>query len=314
MPGNFAALAKRSAARAQQRAQSRRAREEAAATAGEVSVSGSSSSLGSSFATVTANARRKLGHKNKILAVDGAGKPYPKSALLCLALNNPLRQAAIRTIRWPGSSMIDPPPASSPRSHGRSALAWLGQSSARYTRLSAGRRSTLAQLAFPHHTAPSASPGSPCRLPPPLAVFDNLILLAILANCIFMALDPVDWLDQVEIYFLTLFTLEMTLKIVALGFAFHKGSYLRDLWNWLDFTVVLTGWISIIMLSLPGSADLGFLSTLRAVRVLRPLRTINRVPGMKVGCASQQPCGGHPLCTAPRPLPDSPALRPKIDP
>lgn len=165
------------------------------------------------------------------------------------------------------------------------------------------------------------SPHSPVRQsrltlppPPPLAVFDNLILLAILANCIFMALDPVDWLDQVEIYFLTLFTLEMTLKIVALGFAFHKGSYLRDLWNWLDFTVVLTGWISIIMLSLPGSADLGFLSTLRAVRVLRPLRTINRVPGMKVGCASQQPCGGHPLCIAPRPLTGPPALRPKIDP
>ena len=39
------------------------------------------------------------------------------------------------------------------------------------------------------------------------------------------------------------------------------------------------------MMSLPGSADLGFLSTLRAVRVLRPLRTVNRVPGMKVGGA-----------------------------
>ena len=51
-------------------------------------------------------------------------------------------------------------------------------------------------------------------------MFDNLILLAILANCIFMALDPVDWLDQVEIYFLAIFTLEMALKIVALGFAF----------------------------------------------------------------------------------------------
>jgi hypothetical protein len=113
-------------------------------------------------------------------------------------------------------------------------------------------------------------------------VFDNVILLAILANCIFMALDPVDWLDQVEIYFLVLFTFEMTVKIVALGFAFHKRAYLRDLWNWLDFTVVVTGWVSILLLMVPGSANLGFLSTLRAVRVLRPLRTINRVPGMKV--------------------------------
>ena len=152
------------------------------------------------------------------------------------------------------------------------------------------------------------------RLPPPLAVFDNLILLAILANCIFMALDPVDWLDQVEIYFLAIFTLEMALKIVALGFAFHKGAYLRDLWNWLDFTVVLTGWVSIIMMSLPGSADLGFLSTLRAVRVLRPLRTVNRVPGMKVGGAGLQLCGGHTLCTILHPPPGSLALWPKSDP
>jgi len=180
-------------------------------------------------------------------------------------------------------------------------------------RLAGERHAGAAQLAFPHHTARPPVQTHPA-LPPPLAVFDNLILLAILANCIFMALDPVDWLDQVEVYFLTLFTLEMSLKVVALGFAFHKGSYLRDLWNWLDFTVVMTGWVSIIMLTLPGSADLGFLSTLRAVRVLRPLRTINRVPGMKVGRASQQPCGGYPLCTAPRLFPNSPAHRPKTAP
>lgn len=313
MPGNIAALAKRSDARAQRRAQSR-ARREAAACACEQSASGGSR-RGSRFSTVAANARRKLSHDDHILAVDGAGKPYPKSALLCLALNNPLRQSAIRVIRWPGSSAIDPPPASSPWFHGTSAVAWLRQSSARYTRLATGRREarwrSAAGLPSPH--SPSASPDSPC-LPPPLAVFDNLILLAILANCIFMALDPVDWIDQVEVYFLTLFTLEMSLKVVALGFAFHKGSYLRDLWNWLDFTVVMTGWVSIIMLTLPGSADLGFLSTLRAVRVLRPLRTINRVPGMKVGRASQQPCGGYPLCTAPRLLPNSPAHRPKTAP
>jgi hypothetical protein len=150
MAGCSAALAKRSDARAQRRAQSQARREAATAGArGEVSVSGSSG--GSRFRTVAANARLKLGQKEDIL-VDGAGKPYPKSSLLCLALNNPLRQAAIRTIRWPGSSKIDPSPASSPGSHGTSAVTWLDQSSARYTRLSAGRRGTLAQRSWPSLT------------------------------------------------------------------------------------------------------------------------------------------------------------------
>ena len=40
----------------------------------------------------------------------------------------------------------------SPRSCGTRAVTWLGQSSARYTRLSAGQRGTLAQLAFLHFT------------------------------------------------------------------------------------------------------------------------------------------------------------------
>ena len=66
--------------------------------------------------TAADNARRKLSSKDQILAVDATGKPYPKNSLFCLSVNNPLRQATIRTIRWPGSSMIDATPASSPRS------------------------------------------------------------------------------------------------------------------------------------------------------------------------------------------------------
>ena len=168
MPANAAAFAKRSDKRAQQRAHSRGRLLGTEAAAGAVGRSIGRSNSCSSFMTAADNARRKLSSKDKILAVDATGKPYPKSSLFCLSVNNPLRQATIRTIRWPGSSMIDATPASSPRSCGTSAVTWLGQSSARYTRLSAGLRGTLAQLAFPHHTArppaqthpPAATTGS----------------------------------------------------------------------------------------------------------------------------------------------------------
>lgn len=32
-----------------------------------------------------------------------------------------------------------------------------------------------------------------------------------------------------------------TLKILALGFVLHSGSYLRNIWNAMDFVVVVTG-------------------------------------------------------------------------
>ncbi len=39
----------------------------------------------------------------------------------------------------------------------------------------------------------------------------------------------------------------MTLKILGLGFYFGKYSYLSDYWNILDFTIVVTSYIPIIL-------------------------------------------------------------------
>lgn len=41
--------------------------------------------------------------------------------------------------------------------------------------------------------------------------------------------------------FACLYSLEMLIKIIARGFAFHKHAYLRDPWNGLDFVVVILG-------------------------------------------------------------------------
>jgi hypothetical protein len=68
----------------------------------------------------------------------------------------------------------------------------------------------------------------------------------------------------------------MTIKIFAFGFVFNKKAYLRDLWNILDFLIVLTS-------LLPYVIQLGFsMNALRALRVVRPLKTITKIKSLKM--------------------------------
>uniref|UniRef100_A0A671G4D9 Voltage-dependent N-type calcium channel subunit alpha-1B n=1 Tax=Rhinolophus ferrumequinum TaxID=59479 RepID=A0A671G4D9_RHIFE len=81
--------------------------------------------------------------------------------------------------------------------------------------------------------------------------------------------------DDTEPYFIGIFCFEAGIKIVALGFVLHKGSYLRNGWNVMDFVVVLTGILA--------TAGTDFdLRTLRAVRVLRPLKLVSGIPSLQV--------------------------------
>uniref|UniRef100_A0A6I8NBS2 Voltage-dependent N-type calcium channel subunit alpha n=1 Tax=Ornithorhynchus anatinus TaxID=9258 RepID=A0A6I8NBS2_ORNAN len=81
--------------------------------------------------------------------------------------------------------------------------------------------------------------------------------------------------DDTEPYFIGIFCFEAGIKIIALGFVFHKGSYLRNGWNVMDFVVVLTGILA--------TAGTDFdLRTLRAVRVLRPLKLVSGIPSLQV--------------------------------
>jgi voltage-dependent calcium channel L type alpha-1D len=112
--------------------------------------------------------------------------------------------------------------------------------------------------------------------------FRWLVLLLILANSALLAIyDPVDKdsvrnkvLDYGEYFFLAMFTVEMLLKMVAMGAVRYPGAYLRDPWNVLDFVVVVTGFISV-------GAGSGGASIVRALRVLRPLRLMTALPGMR---------------------------------
>jgi len=77
--------------------------------------------------------------------------------------------------------------------------------------------------------------------------------------------------------FLALYTIEMGLKIIGLGFVFNRGAYLRDAWNVMDFVIVVTAYLPLILQG--GSLNL---SGLRAFRVLRPLKSISSIEGLKV--------------------------------
>lgn len=50
--------------------------------------------------------------------------------------------------------------------------------------------------------------------------------------------------EKTEEYFLAIFCVEASMKILALGFVMHKNSYLRNIWNIMDFFVVVTGSVS----------------------------------------------------------------------
>uniref|UniRef100_A0A8D1SUW0 Voltage-dependent R-type calcium channel subunit alpha n=2 Tax=Sus scrofa TaxID=9823 RepID=A0A8D1SUW0_PIG len=119
--------------------------------------------------------------------------------------------------------------------------------------------------------------------------FEYMILATIIANCIVLALEqhlPEDdktpmsrRLEKTEPYFIGIFCFEAGIKIVALGFIFHKGSYLRNGWNVMDFIVVLSGILATAGTHFNTHVDL---RTLRAVRVLRPLKLVSGIPSLQI--------------------------------
>ncbi|KAL9886447.1 calcium voltage-gated channel subunit cacophony isoform 17-T17 [Glossina fuscipes fuscipes] len=118
--------------------------------------------------------------------------------------------------------------------------------------------------------------------------FEYTVLLTIIANCVVLALEEhlpgsdktvlAQKLEKTETYFLCIFCVEASLKILALGLVLHKHSYLRNIWNIMDFFVVVTGF----MTQFPQLGQNVDLRTLRAIRVLRPLKLVSGIPSLQV--------------------------------
>ena len=84
--------------------------------------------------------------------------------------------------------------------------------------------------------------------------------------------------SDLDYVFNNLFNVECVLKVLALGFAMDDGSYLRDAWNKLDFFIVVTANIDMML----ANTDIPALKVLRMLRMIRPLRVISHNPQLKM--------------------------------
>ena len=78
-------------------------------------------------------------------------------------------------------------------------------------------------------------------------------------------------------FFLIFYTIEMLLKIMALGLIWNKNSYFRSGWSWLDMSIVRVGFLPYILSTDSNSFGV---SVLRTLRVLRPLKTISTLKNL----------------------------------
>ena len=114
---------------------------------------------------------------------------------------------------------------------------------------------------------------------------EALTLTVIIANSIVLAVQgppnvpgsPISPAmgKALELTFTALFTAEMVIKIIAMGFGFQRGAYLSDAWNRLDFVVVVMAYLPLLIPSLQN------MSAIRSLRALRPLRSLSVLPGVR---------------------------------
>ena len=140
-------------------------------------------------------------------------------------------------------------------------------------------------------------------------IFEGVIMTLIIVSSITLVLDnglsdpespKIVFVGYLDNCFTVLFTLEALVKIVAMGFLFNNaelrakgmGPYIRNPWNMLDFVVVVSSVLDLVvsLKSQAGplaegmtredaaqvAASLQSLKALRALRALRPLRMISR--------------------------------------
>lgn len=123
--------------------------------------------------------------------------------------------------------------------------------------------------------------------------FDNVILLFIALNCITLAMERPNippncperyFLMTANYVFTVVFTIEMFVKVVAAGMFYGHDAYFNSGWNIMDGCLVTISIIDLLMSLLSHSSPriFGILRVFRLLRSLRPLRVINRAPGLKL--------------------------------
>ena len=106
-----------------------------------------------------------------------------------------------------------------------------------------------------------------------------------------------------DLAFTAIFCVEMLLKLLVYGVAFHPKAYLRSVWNWLDMLVVVFSVLGLLLAmragddgsSVPGVDELAGFAALRAVRLalwpacnaaeVRKAHATGRLPARRDGVA-----------------------------
>merc|ERR1712216_255272 len=112
--------------------------------------------------------------------------------------------------------------------------------------------------------------------------FEPFILIMIAINVLLMATVGVevegweDLLNDLNTFFVVVYTLEMALKITAL----HFSQYISDKWNQLDCSLVVLSLADFAIGSVDGGAVLT-VRILRLTRLIRVLRMVKRAEGLR---------------------------------
>ncbi|XP_071560722.1 ca[2+]-channel protein alpha[[1]] subunit T isoform X4 [Temnothorax nylanderi] len=123
--------------------------------------------------------------------------------------------------------------------------------------------------------------------------FDNVVLLFIGLNCITLAMERPNippnsrervFLASANYIFTGVFAIEMFIKVVATSMLYGPDAYFTSGWNIMDGSLVIISIIDLSMSLLSASSPriFGILRVFRLLRSLRPLRVINRAPGLKL--------------------------------
>ncbi|KAF5282496.1 hypothetical protein FQR65_LT14266 [Abscondita terminalis] len=123
--------------------------------------------------------------------------------------------------------------------------------------------------------------------------FDNVVLLFIAMNCITLAMERPNippnstervFLQSTNYVFTVVFGIEMFVKVVAWGMCYGPDAYFTSGWNIMDGSLVMISTVDLLMSLISESSPriFGILRVFRLLRSLRPLRVINRAPGLKL--------------------------------
>eukprot|EP00198_Chlamydomonas_reinhardtii_P001158 XP_001690493.1 voltage-gated Ca2+ channel, alpha subunit [Chlamydomonas reinhardtii] len=115
--------------------------------------------------------------------------------------------------------------------------------------------------------------------------FEYTMFAVILANCVTLALEnpyivPGSPLDQALVWSNVGFTVIFGVEALLKSFAYTFTAYIKRVTNQVDFLIVVSSVVEIILLTI--TTSVGAVSALRVLRAFKPLRLLTRSAGMRL--------------------------------